>query len=433
MKLALNGGKPIRKEFFPKQETIGFEERTAVQEFLENDPVLSGYRGSYSPNFWGGEQVHSFEKELSAMMNCPSLAVNSCTSALQIACGAIGLQPGDEVIVTPYSMTCSATAPLLWGATPVFADIELDHFCLDPESIKSKITDKTKAIIVVDLFGQPYDIKAINDIAKENNLYVIEDAAQAIGAGIFKNDIKAIPDSKSTQFKIYDHNKHCGTFGHIGCFSFTQGKHLTSGEGGAILTKDDELYYKCALLRNHAEAIANGMPDKLLKKYKNMFGFNMRMTEIQAVILREQIKKIPRFVEKRNYNVGALQMAINIPCIKHSTIRKDCTHSYYVMPMFFDRCVGIARRDNFVKAVKAELTSELNRVDRGVPIGGGYINPLYKFPLFQDRKIEPLPNTEQLQNEDLIITLYHNLELEPEDIEDIASAFKKVWDCREEL
>jgi len=422
MRLAVNGGKPVRKELFPIQQTIGPEEQEAVRYFMCDNPILSGYRASFGPNFWGGEEVQAFEKELSKMFYSQALAVNSCTSALQIACGAIGLQPGDEVIVTPYSMTCSATAPMLWGAIPVFADIEKDHFCLDPESVKSKITKKTKAIIVVDLFGQQYNVKAINDIAKENNLSVIEDAAQAIGAGFHEG--VAIMENTG--------EGNCGTFGDIGCFSFTQGKLLTAGEGGAILTNDDELHYKCALIRNHAEAIVNGMDTRGIE-YKNMFGFNMRMTEIQAVILREQIKKMEGFVKKRNENVRLLKKAIDIPCIKHSEIRENCTHAHYVMPMFFDEKIAGVHRNVFVEAVKAELTEETNRLDRGVPINAGYITPLYHFPLFRDQLIVPYPNVEKLQKDELIITLYQNLELEQSDIDDIGEAFKKVWDCRDEL
>ena len=186
MKLAINGGEPVRKRLFPAQNTTGLEEAVAASRVI-NSGVLSYYRGSWIPSFYGGKEVITFERNWSReFCFIETVAVNSCTSALQIACGAIGLKPGDEVIVTPWSMSCSATAPMVWGAIPIFADIELDHFCLNIDSIESKITSKTKAIIVVDLFGQPFNPKII-ELAEKHGLWLIEDAAQAPGATWMKD------------------------------------------------------------------------------------------------------------------------------------------------------------------------------------------------------------------------------------------------------
>jgi len=400
-RLAINGGKKIcYKNLYP-QPTIGEEEKEAVIKFLESKKVLSGFRGNATNAFWGGEKVQQFEEELIYRIfninnessfdfhNNKALAVNSCTSALQIACGAIGLGPGDEVIVTPWSMTCSATAPMIWGATPVFADIENDTFCLDPKSVEQKITSKTKAIIVVDLFGQPYNVTAINKIAKENSIYVIEDAAQAIGSSY--NNIPA------------------GTLGDIGCFSFTQGKHLTAGEGGAIVTNNPELYDRCALLRNHAEAVNNDR--KLVSECdKKVVGFNMRMTELQAVILIEQLKKLKRYMKYRNKAADYINKSLEKNSFVSGTpIRENCKHSYYCLPLKFNNCSMNISRDFFIQAVKAELSEEENRIDRGVPIGNGYIKPLYRFPVFENRQIEPLPVVEKLWCDELFVTLIHAL------------------------
>lgn len=423
MQLAINGGEKIMgNEKFPSQITIGNEEIEDLKKFLEPNQILSRYRGSWGDNFWGGGNIQdleaSFKKHFSPKNEYSFLATNSCTSALHIACGAIGLKRGDEVIVTPYSMTCSATAPMVWGAKPVFADIEYDHFCIDPLSITKKITSKTKAIIVVDLFGQPYDVEAINAIAKKHNLYVIEDAAQAIGS-TYKG-------------------KYAGTLGDIGCYSFTQGKHLTAGEGGMMAVKDSKLFMKCALLRNHAEAIANSMYDKNLEcanDFLDMYGFNMRMTEIQAIFLLNQIEKLKSFVSMRQKNAYELQKRLSkIPGIIPTDIREDCTHSYYVLPFHFDEdSVGICR-DKFISAVKAELNEEKNRIDRGVPIGSGYIKPLYRFPLFKKKFIPSYyPNVERLQSSHLFITLLQNLPLEKKHFDYIQWAFEKVYDLREDL
>ncbi len=138
MKLAINGGNPVRTELFPNQANIGVEEQQAAQRVLQTQ-MLSGYRGN-AHKYRGGVEIQALEKAFSEKFgNKHTIAINSCTSALHVALGAIGIKPGDEVIVSPYSMTCSATAPLLWGATPVFADVEKDYFCLDPEDVERKL------------------------------------------------------------------------------------------------------------------------------------------------------------------------------------------------------------------------------------------------------------------------------------------------------
>jgi len=446
--LAINGGQKVRTEPFPAQETIGFEEATAINDFLgmdfvlyhdlttyslglkSNPPPLSGYRGNYTKYFYGGEQVQKFEQEFASKFDSTfAIVVNSCTSALIIACGAIGLKPGDEVIVTPWSMTCSATAPLFYGAVPVFADIEPEYFCLDPDDVERKITKRTKAIIVVDLFGQPYDIR-INEIAKKHNIWVIEDAAQAIGSKCLEN--------------------YAGTLGDIGCFSFTQGKHLTAGEGGVITTNNPELALKCQLIRNHSEAVVNDMEEKgdhFLYTYSNLAGYNMRMTELQAVILKEQLKKLDKFIEMRNRNVdgiynGLLAMPFCIPAP-----RSHCEHSYYVQPFLWTSLKYKNYRNKFIQAVIAELTGEEGREDRPM-LGCGYIKPIYLMPIFQHMshwtfntktrshnvyKEGDCPVVEKLWKETFFLSMYHNLPLTDDDIDDIVEAFYKVWENKEEL
>lgn len=417
-KLAIHGGIPIRQGLLPKQITIGEEEKRAVAEVFRGG-LLSGFRGNSSPSFYGGEYIKRAEEDFKRYFKTEyAYTCNSCTSALQIACGAIGLEPGDEVIVTPYSMSCSATAPMVWGATPVFADVEPEYFCLDPKSIEEKITDKTKAIIVVDLFGQPYDVEEINRIATKHNLYIIEDAAQAIGS-------------------VYE-DRFSGALGHIGCFSFTQGKHLTAGEGGMAITNDPALARNFSLIRNHAEAVISDLDYLESVTYRNMVGYNMRMTEIQAAIVSEQLKKLDYFVRRRRENVHILNSALNeIPFLKSAAIRKRSTHSYYVQALLYDKekAQGV-HRDTFVEAVKAELKPEEGRIDKGVPIGNGYIKPLYRMPLFQDnhswtiRNIDYkqtfLPVVEELWREKLIVTTIPGLDLNEEDRNDIISAFYKV-------
>jgi len=381
---------------------------------------LSGYRGNWCNEFYGGPEIQRLEKTFKEKFNSNhAIAVNSCTSGLQIACGAIGLQPGDEVIVTPYSMTCSATAPMIFGATPVFADIEKDYYCLDPDSVESKITDKTKAIIVVSLFGQPYDPR-INEIAYEHNLIVIEDAAQAIGS-TYKNN-------------------YAGILGDIGVFSFNYGKHLTCGEGGMIVAHDDFLAMKCRLVSNHAEAVIDGMNKESrftanpYIRQKNMVGFNMRMTELNAAILSEQLKKLDKIIEQRIENVTYLNARLSqIPAISISPVRENCTHTYYVLSYQWDqdKADGL-HRDEFTEAVKAELTSRQDREGEGIPIGNGYITPLYKMPLF-NYPDDICPVCEDLSYNKLFLTLYHAPNSTLADMYDVANAFEKCWENRNEI
>ena len=180
--LAINGGKKVREELFPAYKVIGDEEEKAVVEVLRSG-ILSKYLGCWDDDFYGGPRIRKLEEEWANYFGVKhAIAVNSATSALYCASGAIGLEEGDEVIVTPYSMSASATAPLIYNAVPVFADIEEDYFCLDCNSIEERIKDKTKAIIIVNLFGQPYDADRINSIAIKYGLKIIEDNAQGPGA-----------------------------------------------------------------------------------------------------------------------------------------------------------------------------------------------------------------------------------------------------------
>lgn len=411
-KLAIHGGKPIRTKPFPRQKTIGLREIIAVVKVMLTKR-LSYFRGNWIPEFHGGPQIQALEKEFSYKFNVKhSISVNSCTSALQIACLAIGLKKGDEVLVTPWSMSCSATAPLVCGAKPVFVDIDKNTFMIDPKKIEEKITKKTKAIIVVDLFGQIYPYE-IDRIAKKHGLYIIEDAAQAIGA---------------TRKEIF----YAGTCGHIGCFSFTQGKHLTSGEGGMLVTNDDDLALKAKLIRNHAEAVVGAMKQQNVlsnypKEFQKMYGFNLRLTEIQAAIIRIQLKRLNKFIKTRQKNAKKIENIFDniIPpnrfSIKHI---KNNTHAYYVLPLLFNCTVD---RNKYINALNAELCGgEIGRPDKGNMFGCGYIKPLNTMPIFNQNAEKDTPVAYKLWKEDLIVTTIQQLELTDKDIRDIQLAVNKI-------
>lgn len=426
-KLAINGGEKVRNKLFPAYRVIGKEEEEAASAVVRSG-VLSKYLGCWEDDFYGGTQVRSLEYEWAEYFGAKNaIAVNSATSALYCAMGAIGLCPGDEVIVSPYTMCASATAPLIYGGIPAFADIERDYYCLDPDSVLDKITDKTKAIIVVNIFGQPHNADRIREIAKEHNLFVIEDNAQGPGAQ-------------------YD-GKYAGTLGDIGVFSLNYHKHIHCGEGGIAVTDDDELAERIRMIRNHAEAVVE---NKGYTNLINMVGFNLRMTEIEAAIARQQLKKLKGLVDERIANVQYLSDKLSqIPCIGTTAVREKATHVYYMHPLSYKREKMQISREKYVDAVKAELMETELRESEGVRVEAGYCKPLYLQPLYQKKtafgeKGYPFslsnvsydkglcPNCERI--EDSIIL--HDLMrpgMNKADLDDVFYAFEKVYEYRKEL
>lgn len=430
--LAINGGKPVRTKLFPPYRVMGGEEKKAALKVLDSG-VLSRYLGEWHADFYGGPQARAFERDWAKFFKVKhALAVNSATSGLQCALGAIGISPGDEVIVSPYSMVVSATAPLWYGAIPVFADIEKEYFCLDPKSVGEKITPRTKAIIAVDILGQPYDAAAINRLAKRHNLIVIEDAAQA-------------------PFAKYK-GKLAGTLGDIGVYSLNYHKHIHTGEGGVIVTNNDELAEKMRLIRNHAEAVVGpkGVTDLI-----NMVGFNFRLTELQAAIGREQLRKLKRLALERIKNCNYLARELSkIPGIRAAKTRPGATHVYYMHPFLFNEKIVGVHRDVFIKAVGAELPPTRLREGEGTRVECGYTKPLYLLPIFQKkiafgRRGYPFvsefykghasyhkglcPMAERLYEKELFTHELMRPGMTRRDLDDVVRAFRKVYTYREEL
>jgi dTDP-4-amino-4,6-dideoxygalactose transaminase len=428
-KLAVHGGEKVRSRKFPAYLTVGDEEKNAAARVIDSG-VLSRFLGTWHEDFFGGPEVKAFEAEWAEYFQIKhAIAVNSATSGLYCAVGSAGIGPGDEVIVSPYTMSASAVAPLIYNAIPIFADIEEDYFCLSSKSIEERITKRTKAIIVVDIFGQPYDADRINAIAKKYGLLVIEDCAQAPGA----------------KYK----GRYAGTLGDIGIFSLNYHKHIHTGEGGIIVTDNDDLADKLRLIRNHAEAVVEA---KGYNSLVNMIGFNYRMTEIEAAIGREQLKKLNPLLEQRLKNIEYLNRELSkIPCLEPAKVRSGCKHAFYVHPLKYNRQIAGVHRDTFVAAVKAELMPTELRETEGIKIGAGYVKPLYLQPLFQQKlayghqgcpwscekyggnveyKKGICPVTEQM-HEEILVT--HELMRPPmikEDLDDVINAFNKVWELR---
>ena len=259
--LALFGGPRTITQTFRRFNSIGHEEVEAAQAVVESG-VLSKFLGCWDPDFFGGPKVQEFEGQCEAYFGVKhAITVNSWTSGLIAAVGAIGIEPGDEVIVSPWTMSASATAILHWNAIPVFADIEPETFCLDPAAVEANITPYTKAIMAVDIFGHSADMEALMSIAKRHGLKVISDTAQAPGATY--------------------RSKLTGTLADVGGFSLNYHKHINTGEGGILVTDDHGIAERLQLIRNHAEAVVG---DKGVTDLRNMIGYNFRLGEIEAAI-----------------------------------------------------------------------------------------------------------------------------------------------------
>ena len=356
-KLALSGGRPIRKKSWPVHKTIGKEEIAAAIKVLESGK-LSLFEGNYSAeepfSFYGGPSVQELEKKWTQYYGVNhAISVNSATSALYAAIGALGIGPGDEVIVSPFTMSASATCALIYNAIPIFSDIKKDTFNLDPKSIEERITGRTKAIVVIHIMGHPADMDPIISLAKKHKIAIIEDCAQAHGA----------------KYK----GKLVGTIGDIGVFSLNVNKTIQIGEGGVLITNDDELASRLQLIRNHGEVVADQMN---YKNINNIIGYNYRMCEVEAAMAIEQLKKLRHFNKIRIELAGYLNDKLSqFDGIITPFVRKDSTHVYYVYGMKFDpHKIGVTR-DTFCRALCAE----------GIPVFQGYCKPLYLQQLYQKK------------------------------------------------
>ncbi len=433
MKLAINGGKKIRTTKFPAYNTIGAEEEKAVVEVLRTG-VLSKFIGGWTKDFFGGPKVQEFESAWKSFFKVKhAITVNSNSSGILCSIAALGIGPGDEVIVSPYTMSVSASAVLIYGAIPVFADIDPKTFCLDVASVEKVITKNTKAIIAVDIFGHPYDSIRINALAKKHGIKVIEDCAQA---------------PMASRDGIY-----AGALGDLGVFSLNYHKHIHTGEGGVIVTNDDDLAERCRLIRNHAEAVVDSMNYK--GNARNLIGFNFRMTEIEAAIGSCQLKKLPELVKVRQQNVSYLEGKLKqVQFLKMPLVEAGCTHAYYDHPILFDQNLAGVPRDRFVDAVKAELEVTIGREEEGVLMDCGYVKPLYRQSLYQnlngigernfpfdpsfkfnipDYKSMHLPVVEKMHAQTLITHELMRPGMSQQDLDDVANAFIKVAENKGEL
>jgi perosamine synthetase len=359
---------PIAKPF------IGDEEIKEVEAVLKSGFIAQG------------PKVAEFEGKFADYISTRhAIATSSGTTALHVALLCAGIGKGDEVITTPFSFAATANSVLYVGAKPVFADIDPKTYNINPEKIEDAITDKTKAIMPVHLYGQPADMDHICKIAEDHDLKIIEDAAQAHGA-------------------VY-HGRKVGSIGNMGCFSFYPTKNITTGEGGVITTDDDAFDRDARALRAHGES----------ERYEHVIlGYNFRMTDIAAAIGVVQLKRLDEFNEKRIENAEYLTEHINtIEGIEPPYVAENVKHVFHQYTIR----VKDSRRD--------ELKEFLN--NEGIGTGIHYPKPIYKQKLYENLGyVAECPETEKAAAEVLSIPV--NPTLSAEDLGKIVSVLEDASD-----
>lgn len=362
------------------RQTIDEKDIQAVINVLRSDYLTTG------------PTVEAFEQKVAAYTGTKyAVAVSNGTAALHIACLAAGIREGDEVITTPITFAASSNCVLYCGGTPVFADIDPQTFNISPEEIEKKITPRTKAIIPVHFTGQPCDMDAISAIAEKHHLTVIEDGAHALGASY--------------------HGKKIGTFSDLTTFSFHPVKPVTTGEGGMVVTDNEELYRRLKLFRSHGitrdTALMEGGPDETADGwyYQQIeLGFNYRMTDIQAALGCSQMDKLDHFLTRRReivqqYNSAfAGNPAIGIPYVPDGM--ESGWHLYVIR---------LLRKD------RREVYRRLQEVGIGVNVH--YI-PVYRHPYYQKHGYDTVccPNAERLYSQMLSLPIYPGLTDEQQEL-----------------
>ncbi|MCC9262020.1 MAG: DegT/DnrJ/EryC1/StrS family aminotransferase [Methanobrevibacter woesei] len=351
---------------------IGEEEIENVVEVLKSGMIAQG------------PKVMEFEEKFANWIGAKyGIATNSGTSALHVALLACGIGEGDEVITTPFTFIASGNAIVYTGATPVFADIDLDTYTIDPDKIEDLITDKTKAILPVQLYGQAADMDKIREIAEKHDLKIIEDAAQAHGAE-------------------YNGEK-VGTLGDMACFSFYPTKNMTTSEGGMITTNDEELAKKAQMFRAHGASE---------RYHHDEIGYNFRMTDIAAAIGLAQLNVIDEFNNKRisnaNYLNEQLKDVEGIVTPKSPDNYKHVYHQYTIL-------VEKGNRDDWVEFL----------TNKGIGTGIHYPIPLYNQPIYKKLGIEgDCPLAEKAA--DNVISLPVHPSLTKEDLDLVVDAVKEA-------
>lgn len=356
-------------------------------------------------NYWTGQEGRNFEKEFAQFTGSKyAVALGNGTQALDLALIALGVGDGDEVIVTPRTFLASVSSVVTAGAIPVFADVDRESQNIEASTIKSAITDKTKAVIVVHLAGRPADMDPIMELSEQHGFYVIEDCAQAHGA----------------KFK----GRSVGSIGHIGAWSFCQDKIMTTGgEGGMVTTNDEALWRKMWSYKDHGksyEAVYEREHPPGFRWLHESFGTNWRMTEVQAAIGRVQLTRMPGWTEKRQKNASAItEVCSKFNCVRTPVVPECMEHACYKHYCFVEPeyLAEGWTRDRIVHEI----------VEQGVPCMQGSCSEVYLEKAFDGTGFRPndrLPTAKELGETSLMFLVHPTLT--KEEIKKTCSVIKNV-------
>ncbi len=392
-RLAIEGGEPVRTVPFPSWPKFSADEIAAAESVLHSGKV----------NYWTGEEGRRFEQEYASQVGVKhAIAVANGTVALELALHALGIGPGDEVIVTSRSFVASASCVLMRGARPVFADVDRDSQNITAETVRTVLTPRTRAIIAVHLWGWPCEMDTILELAEENSLTVIEDCAQAHGS-TYKD-------------------RPAGSMGRINAFSFCQDKIIsTGGEGGLLTTNDEALWERAWSFKDHGKSYAAVFRREHPPGYRwlhESVGTNWRLTEMQSALGRVLLRKLAQRVENRRRNAAVLnRMFATIPALRVALPPPECHHGYYKHCVFVrpEKLREGWTRDRILQAIVAE----------GIPCFSGY-GEMYLERAFPEpwRPPEPLPIAHELAQTGLVFLVHSTLA--EEDVRDACRAVEKV-------
>lgn len=388
-KLAIEGGTPVRKTLLPYgRQWIDEEDIEVVVQVLR------------SPWITTGPKIAEFEEAFAKLVGAKyAVAVSSGTAALHAAMYAIGIKPGDEVIVPAMTFAASANCVVFQGGTPVFVDVDPETLLIDPKQVEAKITSRTKAVIAVDYTGQPCDYDVLRSIADRHGLILVADACHALGA----------------RYK----GRPVGTLADLNVFSFHPVKHITTGEGGMITTDNPDFAERMRIFRNHGITTDYRQREKQGSWFYEMvdLGYNYRITDIQCALGLSQLKKLPNWVKRRQEIAQEYDAAFaEFPAIQPLKVRADVSHAYHLYVVRLDLSQLRATRAEIFTALRAE----------GIGVNVHYI-PVHLHPFYRKRfGTGPglCPVAEAAYEE--IITLPLFPRMGDNDVEDVITAVRKV-------
>lgn len=393
--LAIDGGNPIRTKPFAPWPHFEQDEIEAVEAVLKSGKV----------NYWTGDEGRHFEREFAAYTGCDfAVALANGTVALELALYALGIGPGDDVIVPSRTFIASASAIVMRGATPVMADVDRVSQNITAETIAVALTPKTQAVIVVHLAGWPCDMDSIMEFARKNGLAIIEDCAQAHGA----------------KYK----GRPVGSLGDVAAFSFCQDKIITTGgEGGMLTTNDKDVWEKAWSFKDHGksyDAVFNRKHPPGFRWVHETFGTNWRLTEMQSTIGRVALKKLDAWVTARRAHAGILTERFSrLPALRVTQPTDDIYHAYYKYYVFLqpELLKDGWNRDRIMEAINAE----------GIPCSSGSCSEIYLEKAFDKDGLRPTKRLEVAKElgETSLMFLVHPT-LSEEDISDTCASVEKV-------